>query len=77
MMSASARANRRGGMSEREFMRAMHDAGFRHIPPGDGELWAWTNVATGTQRYAMPRGDRYSAVLPRMLEQLLQFKAAA
>ena len=71
MLSWEQRAMRRGGMSFLAFEAAMMKLGFQECEaPRDGALHEYTHPSTGGHRYTMRAGDRYSAALVRMREEL-------
>lgn len=71
MMSAQARADRRGGMTMRDFLNEMARMGFYTVAPDAGEAHAFQHPETGDCRYAMwlSPGDSYSRALTRLTIQ--------
>jgi hypothetical protein len=75
MMSASARAGRRGGITLDQFLLAMHRLGFAVVPPGPGMLHEFTHWQTGERRYSMPLWNSYSRTLERLQDELREHVA--
>jgi hypothetical protein len=69
-MSWTDRAALRGAISERLFLSAMREAGFRTILPRHGYTWEFRHPATGERCYSVPFTERYSAALPRLRHEL-------
>jgi hypothetical protein len=65
MMSWTERAQRRGYVSEKEFLDTMDRLGFAQVDPMPDCLWTFTHVLTGPRRYPMRNGETYRVTLER------------
>lgn len=70
MMSAEARAARRGAMAEAIFLAEMDRLGFELASDWSGCLWAWVHPATPGRVYSMGYGQQYADTFRRLSHEL-------
>jgi len=71
MMSASARARRRGAITEQRFLKELREHGFQYTDPSFGEMYAFTHPSAPGRRFRMAAwGDSYARALDRFLLEL-------
>lgn len=75
-LSWTERAQRRGAVTEREFLAAMKRLGFALTDPLPDCIWTFTHPLTGARRYAMRNGETYRVALPRFQTALRAVLAA-
>jgi hypothetical protein len=68
MMSATARARRRGGIPASHFLAELRRAGLVEVPADWGNLHEF--IDRNGNRYVMPMRDTYSRALDRILLEI-------